>query len=242
VPNGLQAGLMVAMLAAAADALLNSLSPGRFSYTWYAGKLEALLTANIVLFILLTDITLLYGRLSAFASVDALTGLANRRSFAEHFGWTLGNTQRRSASIALLMIDIDNFKTFNDRRGHAAGDECLRAVGAVLRTSLARTQDLVGRYGGEEFVVVLPDTPLEGARVVAERIRAGVAALAVHHNSIALGSITISIGGAFSRSSAVDAPALFDAADRAMYDAKQSGRDRVVFRDLHDDRIQSPAA
>lgn len=242
VPNGLQAGLMVAMLATAADAFLNSLSPGRFSYTWYVGKLDALLTANVVLFILLTDITLLYRRLSAFASVDALTGLANRRSFAEHFGWTLGNTQRRSANIALLMIDIDHFKAFNDRRGHSAGDECLRAVGAVLQASLERAQDLVGRYGGEEFVVVLPDTPLEGARVVAERIRAGVAALAVHHNSIALGSITISIGGAFSRSSTVDAAALFDAADRAMYDAKQSGRDRVVFRELHEERIRIPAA
>jgi diguanylate cyclase (GGDEF)-like protein len=237
----LQAALVVALLTSACDAFLNAFSASRYSYAWYVGKAESILTASVVLFMLLIELVILYRRLRESASVDALTGLANRRSFDEQFGWTLGNTRRRAANIALLMIDIDHFKKLNDRFGHSAGDEYLRAVGAVLRSSLARAQDLVARYGGEEFVVVLPDTPLEGVRVVAEKIRAGIAALDVCHSSTALEKITISIGGAFSTSSALDARALFDAADWAMYDAKQRGRDRVVLRELRDEHMRVPA-
>jgi diguanylate cyclase (GGDEF)-like protein len=237
----LQAALVVALLTSACDAFLNAFSASRYSYAWYVGKAESILTASVVLFMLLIELVILYRRLRESASVDALTGLANRRTFDEQFGWTLGNTRRRAANIALLMIDIDHFKKLNDRFGHSAGDEYLRAVGAVLRSSLARAQDLVARYGGEEFVVVLPDTPLEGVRVVAEKIRAGIAALDVCHSSTALEKITISIGGAFSTSSALDARALFDAADWAMYDAKQRGRDRVVLRELRDEHMRVPA-
>ena len=237
----LQAALVVALLTSACDAFLNAFSASRYSYAWYVGKAESILTASVVLFMLLIELVILYRRLRESASVDALTGLANRRSFDEQFGWTLGNTRRRAANIALLMIDIDHFKKLNDRFGHSAGDEYLRAVGAVLRSSLARAQDLVARYGGEEFVVVLPDTPLEGVRVVAEKIRAGIAALDVCHSSTALEKITISIGGAFSTSSALDERALFDAADWAMYDAKQRGRDRVVLRELRDEHMRVPA-
>ena len=237
----LQAALMVALLTSACDAFLNAFSVSRYSYAWYVGKGESILTASVVLFMLLTELVILYRRLRESASVDALTGLANRRAFDEQFDWALGNTRRRAANIALLMIDIDHFKKLNDRLGHSAGDECLRAVGAVLRSSLVRAQDLVARYGGEEFVVVLPDTPLEGVRVVAEKIRAGIAALDLGHSSAALWKITISIGGAFSTSSALDARALFDAADWAMYDAKQRGRDRVVLRELRDEHMRVPA-
>jgi diguanylate cyclase (GGDEF)-like protein len=113
-------------------------------------------------------------------------------------------------------------------------------VGAVLRSSLARAQDLVARHGGEEFVVVLSDTPLEGVQTVAERIRSGVAALDVWHDTTALGRITVSVGGAFSMTASVDSRALFDAADKAMYDAKQRGRNRVVLRELRDEHLRLP--
>ena len=228
----LQAGLTVALLASACDAVLNAFSVSRYSYAWYIGKGESILTASVVLFMLLFELVILYRRLRESAAVDALTGLVNRRTFDEQFAWTLGNTRRRAANIAVLMIDIDHFKELNDRFGHSAGDECLRAIGATLRSSLVRAQDLVARYGGEEFVVVLPDTPLDGVAVVAERIRAGVAALDLIHHGTPLGKITISVGSAFSTSSAVEARALFDAADWAMYDAKRRGRNRVVLQEL----------
>jgi diguanylate cyclase (GGDEF)-like protein len=239
LPDIVRAAIILSLFAQTCDALLNA-STARFSSAWYLGKIDSVVTTSVVAFVLLIDVVNLYRRLSDVAAVDVLTGLANRRTFNEHFTWTLDHTRRRAANIAVLMIDIDHFKKLNDRFGHSAGDECLRAVGAVLQSSLARAQDLVARYGGEEFVVVLSDTPLEGVLLVAERIRAGVAALDVRHEGIALGKITISVGSAFSAASTFDAHELFDAADRAMYDAKQRGRDRVVLRELREDDLGIP--
>ena len=239
LPHIVRAAIMLSLFTSTCDAILNA-STARFSSAWYLGKIDAVVAASVVAFVLLIDVVILYRRLSDVAAVDVLTGLANRRTFDEHFAWILSHTRRRAADIAVLMIDVDNFKKLNDRFGHSAGDECLRAVGVVLQSSLSRAQDLVARYGGEEFVVVLSDTPLEGVRLVAERIRAGVAALDVRHEGIALGKITISVGSAFSAESTFDARALYDAADGAMYDAKQRGRDCVVVRDLRAESLRVP--
>jgi diguanylate cyclase (GGDEF)-like protein len=131
--------------------------------------------------------------------------------------------------MAMLMIDIDFFKRFNDSFGHAVGDDCLSAVAATLVKFATRPLDLVARYGGEEFLVVLPDTPLEGARRVAEHMRAGVAALNVSSRLGSTRPVTISVGIGFAANAAdVEASLLFEAADRALYQAKAGGRNRVV--------------
>ncbi len=120
-------------------------------------------------------------RTAALASLDGLTGIANRRSLDEYLDkqWQAG--MRRKTPLALLMIDADHFKEFNDRLGHQAGDDCLRAIASALTAVITRTGDVVARFGGEEFVALLPDTPLDGARRVAEMLRSAVFDLAIAH-------------------------------------------------------------
>lgn len=160
------------------------------------------------------------------ASTDVLTGVANRRSFFERGGELLANARRRHSPLALLATDIDYFKKINDAYGHAAGDEALRRFAAVCR-DLLRPLDLLGRLGGEEFAVLLPDTTLAGALRVAERLREAVAAARVSQEGGTSFSMTVSIGvGEIPPDDASLEPTLA-AADRALYRAKQSGRNRV---------------
>ncbi len=112
-------------------------------------------------------------RSSQESRVDALTGLANRRAFDERLDEEVARAIRYGHPLSLLMVDIDNFKLVNDRFGHTAGDEALKALAAIIDRSI-RTIDIVARFGGEEFVVILPETPIEGAAVVAERVRIGM--------------------------------------------------------------------
>ena len=127
------------------------------------------------------------------------------------------------------MIDIDLFKHYNDTHGHIAGDECLREVARAMAGCAVRPLDLVARFGGEEFVVLLPDTTLEGARVVAERIRSAVERLEAGACANALGRITVSIGIGYAPDAwNVEGTALLEAADRALYEAKDHGRNNVV--------------
>ncbi|MDD5248363.1 MAG: diguanylate cyclase [Rhodocyclaceae bacterium] len=167
--------------------------------------------------------------LESLAHLDALTGIPNRRSFDDTLQTEWRRCQRSGQPLALLMIDIDHFKAYNDHFGHGAGDRCLAAVAALLARNLARPGDAVTRYGGEEFAVILPETKLEGAVRIAERLREGVAALAIPH-APAAGTpiVTISVGCAAAIPDEGGSPAaLFALADRKLYDAKAGGRNRI---------------
>jgi diguanylate cyclase (GGDEF)-like protein len=158
---------------------------------------------------------------------DALTGLYNRRHLDERLDAEFAFAQRHTTALAALFIDVDHFKCINDELGHAGGDAALRALGAFFRRSM-RTEDLVARFGGEEFIVVLRGIPRADVLIVAERIRAGVAAMCFEYAGHER-SITVSIGLAtFGEGrSYPSVEALLDAADRALYRAKARGRDRV---------------
>lgn len=159
------------------------------------------------------------------STVDSLTGLRNRRSLHELASRELSRLRRTHSSLCALLIDVDHFKDVNDRRGHASGDIALTAVARAL-ASAVREVDLVGRWGGEEFVVVLPDTPLDGGRIVAGRLRAAIEGLSVVDACGEAFRLTASIGLASHRDpESLDA--LVDRADRAMYAAKVAGRNRV---------------
>jgi diguanylate cyclase (GGDEF)-like protein len=164
------------------------------------------------------------------AGEDGLTGLANRRAFDDALAGEYWRAKREKKNLALVMIDVDWFKAFNDRYGHLAGDDCLWRVAGVLSSALQRPGDLAARYGGEEFAALLPDTDEDGAARVAERIRAAVAGLAIKHDAGARNFVTISAGVAglneIERQS--EAEALVRAADQALYCAKRDGRDAVV--------------
>lgn len=159
---------------------------------------------------------------------DPLTGLANRRKFFERFELEVARSKRLHTPLALLMVDIDDFKAINDRFGHLAGDSCLRAVSVVLRGSIRKT-DLAARFGGEEFVVLLPDTAERSAMATGERIRTCVEAepLIVGKGKVPL-RITVSIGAAaIEPGHAISFDELVSQADAAMYQAKANGKNRV---------------
>jgi diguanylate cyclase (GGDEF)-like protein len=158
---------------------------------------------------------------------DPLTGLFNRRYMEEALAQELFRAKRQSAPLVLMMLDIDHFKRFNDEFGHDGGDAVLRELGAYLK-KVVRGSDVVCRYGGEEFMLLLSPTTLEGARLRAEALREGVRNLAVRHARASLGTITVSVGLAVFPEHGAEPEALIKAADIALYQAKQAGRDRVV--------------
>jgi diguanylate cyclase (GGDEF)-like protein len=169
---------------------------------------------------------------------DPLTGLFNRRYAEETLTQEIFRAKRQSTRIAVMMLDIDHFKQFNDSFGHDGGDAVLRELGAYL-TDQIRGSDVISRFGGEEFLLLLSPTTLEGARKRAEQIREGVKLLAVRHARKSLGTITISVGMAVFPDHAAEPEALVKAADIALYQAKQAGRDRVV---VFGGKIDQPAA
>jgi diguanylate cyclase (GGDEF)-like protein/PAS domain S-box-containing protein len=163
------------------------------------------------------------------ATTDALTGIANRRCLLEHVEQELARFRRSRQPGALLMLDLDHFKRINDRHGHAAGDAVLKHFAALMQSHLRRI-DFVGRLGGEEFVIVLADTPASGARVFAERLCEAVAAQALVTGDGEL-RYTVSIGVAPFADADAGTHALLARADAALYRAKQNGRNRVEFAD-----------
>jgi diguanylate cyclase (GGDEF)-like protein len=164
--------------------------------------------------------------LERIARTDALTGLWNRRHLEEHLGAVSSAARRQESPYTVLMIDIDHFKRVNDEKGHAAGDAVLREVGARLRSGI-RAEDQIARWGGEEFLAVLPSTGLDGAMVIAERLRRSVD-LAPFPVAETLLEITVSIGAAAGVS---EPKPLIESADRRLYRAKEAGRNRVVAAD-----------
>lgn len=168
-------------------------------------------------------------RLAVLATHDVLTGISNRRHFDAMIEAECRRAQRDGKGLSLIMIDIDFFKLYNDRYGHPAGDECLRAIAATIRHAVRRPGDTLARYGGEEFTVLLPNTSLDGAVFVAEQIRAAVRALKIAHADHPKRIVTISLGVAtLSPEQDVRRPDdLIEAADRMLYEAKAKGRDTV---------------
>lgn len=167
--------------------------------------------------------------LERLALVDGLTEVANRRSLDQALEREWRRAKRDSASLAAIMCDIDHFKAYNDNYGHGAGDVCLRQVARALALAVARPGDILGRYGGEEFLALLPDTTLAAARDVAGRLRQAVFDRALPHaHSPAADRVTLSLGVAAVVPADDDtAESLLRAADQSLYRAKQAGRNRV---------------
>ena len=158
---------------------------------------------------------------------DPLTALFNRRYMEEALAQELHRTQRDGAKLAIIMLDIDHFKQFNDDVGHDAGDAVLRELGAFLKKHV-RGSDIACRYGGEEFILILSPSTAEGAEQRAEKIREDAKQLSVRHADRDLGAVRLSLGVAIFPDHASDAKAVVKAADVALYRAKRGGRDRVV--------------
>ncbi|MCY1389423.1 diguanylate cyclase (GGDEF) domain protein [compost metagenome] len=170
----------------------------------------------------------LEARLQRLSQQDGLTGLYNRRYFDRQLNGEWRRLRRLGAPLALLMLDVDHFKAFNDRFGHQAGDDALRRVAQALQQSLQREGDVACRYGGEEFAVILANTTEDGARHVADRVMAQVAELNIEHPASPEGRLTLSIGIAISDPAREDQPdSLVSRSDAALYRAKREGRNRT---------------
>lgn len=181
--------------------------------------------------LLLKDLETANQELHDASRSDILTEVANRRHFDEHLAEVWEQVKRDGGDVAIMMIDVDHFKAYNDRYGHPVGDACLKAVASALKRRLREPGDLIARYGGEEFIAVLAGTSLQTVRGAAERIRRGIEGLnLLHATSSTHAVVTVSIGVAAMNPSEPGATTtrLISAADEALYHAKQGGRNRVV--------------
>jgi len=171
------------------------------------------------------------------ASHDYLTGLPNRRQLDDAILAEVSRCLRTGTPLSVLMMDVDYFKKFNDHVGHQRGDECLRAIAVQLQKRMRRHSDLVGRYGGEEFIAILPGTDSVGAYLVAQGVLEDVRTLGIAHSSSPYGCVTLSIGVATLRDMAGQVAKhcdlLLDHADRALYSAKAAGRNTVCIYPPH---------
>lgn len=176
-------------------------------------------------------------QMSEAATLDELTGIANRRAFNQRFDDEANRADNPRTELSLLMLDVDLFKQFNDLYGHIAGDECLKRVAEALQKTIQREPDLVARYGGEEFVVLLPGTNAAGAARAAENILAAIEGLGIEHAESPYGVLTISIGLASCCGMApIDRGRLLEQVDAALYAAKRLGRNRICSAE---DELQS---
>jgi diguanylate cyclase (GGDEF)-like protein len=168
-------------------------------------------------------------RLTVIASIDMLSGLANRRGFQSRLDFEWMKAQQYDGELSLLMIDVDHFKLYNDTYGHPEGDVCLAKLGETLAGVAAETMGFAGRYGGEEFCLLLPNTDSERALQIGEMVRTAVQNLAMPHATSSHQTVTVSVGVACTTPSDVQRPGdLIEAADAALYAAKHRGRNAVV--------------
>jgi diguanylate cyclase (GGDEF)-like protein len=167
--------------------------------------------------------------LRSMALMDGLTGLANRRKFDEEISADWRQCVREQEPLSLILADVDFFKRYNDRYGHQAGDACLKSIARALSEAAKRPYDLVARYGGEEFACILPRTGHSGAIEIAERMQARVRALGIKHSASDVDRVvTISLGVAtLTPSSDLEFQVLIEAADKQLYEAKNTGRARI---------------
>lgn len=179
-------------------------------------------------------------KLETLSSTDALTGIANRRQFDRVLTREYARHARSGAELSLILLDVDFFKRYNDHYGHLQGDDCLRQIGSAMATCILRPPDLVARYGGEEFACILPETGLNGALEVAERIRLAILELAIPHacSSVA-GHVSASLGVVTACCKLEQPPdRLLELADQQLYRAKESGRNRVACHAAESDEPQ----
>jgi diguanylate cyclase (GGDEF)-like protein len=260
--------LTVVMCAWLFDVALSvGLNAGRYDLGFYAGRIYGLAAASFILVVLLVQNGRFYVQLIALresdreksdelrrlSTIDALTGIANRRAFDEALDQEWRRMMRHRTALSLLMIDVDCFKRFNDSYGHVAGDQCLRAVAQTLSRRARRAGEMAARYGGEEFAVLLPHVDIADATKLAELICASIREQNIPHEGSGVAShVTISAGVA----SIADLPesvaalcragtnswgtVLIETADRALYRAKMAGRNRVVAAGK-DDLVDAPA-
>ncbi|KVM78164.1 GGDEF domain-containing protein [Burkholderia stagnalis] len=227
--------LAIAMLACTTDTTLNLLSTNRFTVGWYVARVFSMFTPGVLVCVLAWEVTMMYQRLfEAHATLmrssarDGLTGVYNRSHFNDHFHLLFLQARRQAEPLSLLMVDVDHFKAYNDAFGHVKGDACLIAVANALTGVVRRPADLVARYGGEEFAIVLPNTGVRGARLVAEEAREAVLRLNLSTHAPA-GRVSVSVGCATVSPDELSMPdALIEAADAALYRAKDAGRNRVL--------------
>jgi diguanylate cyclase (GGDEF)-like protein len=171
-------------------------------------------------------------QLSVLASLDSLSGLANRRGFDSRLGFEWVRAEHSGHALALMMIDIDHFKLFNDTYGHLEGDACLRHVGETLAMIADQVTGFAARYGGEEFSLMIPAISAARATEIGEMVRQAIEHLNVPNSAAPLGYLTVSVGIAIARPGPnMDATSLVEAADAGLYAAKRRGRNLVVEHD-----------
>ncbi len=228
--------LAVAMVAACLDVLLGLIDSGRFTFGWYLGRVLSLLGNFTVFIALLFEAMQLFGRVSLvnrhleqLSLTDQLTQLPNRRAFDASFALEWRRAEREMLPISLLMVDVDQFKSFNDRLGHTAGDRCLRLVAETLGNVVRRPLDLAARLGGEEFVLLLPNTEAAGAAWMGERVRASIESQQIVNPGSSKGIVTVSVGVATEYPCTLGGGpmSLIDRADAGLYEAKRAGRNYV---------------
>lgn len=176
-----------------------------------------------------TELTKAQAELEKLARIDALTSLYNRRVFDEVYEREFSLAKRTKNNLSLLIIDVDHFKKFNDRYGHKKGDECLQAISSSMQKHAQRITDTLTRYGGEEFAIIMSDTDTKNALIIAERIRSEIEGLSILHEDSSCNKVTVSIGGAtLVDGMNVSHTQLFDKADKALYEAKDTGRNKII--------------
>ena len=178
--------------------------------------------------------------METYANTDGLTGLANRRSLDEHLETEWRRGMREHNFLAVVMLDIDLFRSYNDKYGHPSGDECIRSIASVIKGYARRAGDMVARYGGEEFVIVLPGVDLGDAASIAEKIRLEIFSANRPHAESPEGRVTVSAGVSSAPAASLDCgEALLRSADRALCRSKAEGCNRVVAADEHEEHLHS---
>lgn len=235
--NVLYIWLSVALLASLIDVTLTLFAGARFSLGWYAARISSSVSSMVLLCALLWEVNRLYislqranEQLYQQSVRDTLTGLFNRRYLESQLAVHIDHAKRYNEPLCLLVLDVDHFKAFNDRYGHVIGDQCLIEVAKQLEQGLHRPADFVARFGGEEFVVVLPYTNAEGGFKVAEQLRLHIHDARLEHEGQVL-SVTASIGLATLQHNDDTVQSLLIAADKALYQAKAAGRNCVKAAD-----------
>jgi diguanylate cyclase (GGDEF)-like protein len=243
--------LAVTMFVAGLDVALGLAGRGPFTLGWYLAWTLSLVSAVTMFAALLFESMRLFAlvtranrHLQQLSLTDELTSLPNRRAFESAFQMEWRRAGREMLPISLLMLDIDQFKTFNDHLGHPAGDRCLRRVAETLAQVIRRPSDMVARLGGEEFAVVLPNTDEAGAAYIGERVRAAVEALRIASPGASRGIVTVSVGVAtdYAAGSQARSTDLIDRADGGLYQAKRNGRNFVRVAGLRHLPLDPPDA